>query len=71
MVLVQGACVCDESSLTGEAHPIQKIECPNDSKAKYTERKGARYTLYAGTSLLQLERGENDDVLAVVTATGI
>lgn len=27
--------------------------------------------MYAGTTLLQIQQGENEDVLAVVTATGI
>ena len=67
----QGACVCDESSLTGEAHPVQKIEAPNDMNAKVTEKGAQRFTLYSGTTLLQVERGEHDDALAVVTATGI
>lgn len=71
MMLVQGACVCDESSLTGEAHPVQKIEAPNDINAKVTEKGAQRFTLYSGTTLLQVERGQHDDALAVVTATGI
>ena len=63
--------MCDESSLTGESHPVQKIECPNDPTARYTIKGAQRYTLFAGTTLLQCERGQFNDVLAVVVATGI
>lgn len=63
--------MCNESALTGEAMPVQKYQCPNENQRySSTSHAGSRHTLYAGTTLLQAGSRPQDEVLAVVSATG-
>ena len=63
--------MCDESNLTGEAMPVQKYACPNDTTAYDPGHgQGARHTLFAGTTVLQAGISSDAAVHAVVTATG-
>lgn len=64
MVLLSGQCIMNESGLTGESMPVQKIACPNE--AKEYEHSGAKYTLYAGTTILQT----TGTIECLVTKTG-
>jgi predicted P-type ATPase len=66
MVLLSGQCIMNESGLTGESMPVQKIACPNESK-EY-DHAGAKYTLYAGTTILQTTG--NIECLVTKTGTG-
>ena len=70
IVFVPGSCVCDESSLTGEATPVQKYSAPNTSNVYEVAGHGARHTLFSGSKVLQAGSMQNHDVLAVVMATG-
>jgi predicted P-type ATPase len=67
MVLLSGQCILNESGLTGESMPVQKISCPNESK-EY-DHTGSKYTLYAGTTILQTT-GTNIECLVTKTGTG-
>eukprot|EP00122_Pirum_gemmata_P019051 Pgem_evm1s17846 len=53
MVIVDGNCVCNESALTGESMPVQKIQCPNEARSYDSMKAGSRHTLFAGTTVLQ------------------
>lgn len=64
MVLLSGQCIMNESGLTGESMPVQKIACPNEAK-EYTH-SGSKYTLYAGTTILQT----TGTIECLVTKTG-
>ena len=64
MVLLSGQCIMNESGLTGESMPVQKIACPNEPKAY--DHSGSKYTLYAGTTILQT----NGNIECLVTKTG-
>lgn len=65
-----GYCVCDESNLTGEAMPVQKYAPSNGHDAYDPEGRGARHTLFSGTTVLQAGSSISDEVLGVVSATG-
>eukprot|EP00873_Tetraselmis_striata_P045781 jgi/Tetstr1/466045/TSEL_010632.t1 len=82
MAILEGQCVCNESALTGEAMPVQKVQVPSDPSGRQEEydpaTKGKRYTLFSGTTVLQCGDGKPEvpgqaapDTLALVTSTGI
>ena len=50
--------------------PVQKYACPNDV-ATCDADSGSRHMLFAGTQLLQAGSEKGDEVLAVVSATGL
>jgi magnesium-transporting ATPase (P-type) len=62
--------IVDESALTGEATPVAKTEIdPTEGKDKlYDPKFHKRYTIFAGTTVLE-SNGDDED-LAVVTHTG-
>ena len=51
--------------------PIPKLQAPNDARVYDPAHGGARHTLFAGTTVLQAGASANEEVLAVVTATGL
>lgn len=66
-----GSCVCNEANLSGEAMPIQKRQCPLENVSYEVEGRGARHTLFSSTAVLQAGNSDTDEVLAVVSATGM
>ena len=71
-VILNGNIVADESSLTGEPLPIRKFPLRADDPTPY-DRIGAgkTSTIFAGTTISQAERTEQDiPVCALVTNTG-
>jgi E1-E2 ATPase len=70
-VLLSGEAVMDESSLTGEALPIAKINISNESSEFSIEAQGKRTCLFAGCHILEVQREKTcDPVTALVLATG-
>mmetsp|Transcript_8522 Transcript_8522/g.24452 ORF Transcript_8522/g.24452 Transcript_8522/m.24452 type:complete len:1333 (-) Transcript_8522:290-4288(-) len=70
-VILHGAAVCNESSLTGEPMPLQKVQAPPDDEEYEPKGRSSRYTLFAGTTVLQAGHKQGDAVEAVVTGTGM
>ena len=66
-----GSCVCNEANLSGEAMPIQKRQCPLENMGYEVDGRGARHTLFSSTAVLQAGNSNTDQVLAVVSATGM
>ncbi|KAK3240845.1 hypothetical protein CYMTET_49348 [Cymbomonas tetramitiformis] len=75
VALTQGTAVCDESALTGESSPVQKTAAPLEDGAarpySNTDHHCARFTLFAGTTVLQAGQSREEEILGVVVATGI
>ncbi|KAL3158258.1 hypothetical protein ABBQ38_010509 [Trebouxia sp. C0009 RCD-2024] len=70
-VLIQGSCVCNEANLTGEALPIQKQQCPVEDVGCEVKGGSARHTLLSSTLVVQAGNSHSEDVVAVVSATGM
>nr|XP_022911283.1 probable cation-transporting ATPase 13A3 [Onthophagus taurus] len=73
-VLLNGNCVVNESTLTGESVPVLKTRI-EDSNNLYNEKEDCNHTLYSGTSIIQAVintnlDGNDDVVKAVVIRTG-
>ena len=70
--LLAGSCILNESGLTGESMPVQKIAAANDGSKEVfdTEGSGVRHSLYAGTTVLQLNPDADGNVEGIVTSTG-
>ncbi|KAG0585432.1 hypothetical protein KC19_2G011200 [Ceratodon purpureus] len=71
LLIIKGFCVCNESALTGEAMPVQKYMASNNLERYRLEGHGSRHTLFSGTTVLQAGNQRQDDVLAIVTSTGM
>lgn len=69
MVLLSGSCILNESGLTGESMPVQKTACVNDVDEYLPESSGVRHTLFAGTTMLQLDGDREGNIIALVTRT--
>lgn len=69
LVLLQGAAVCDESTLTGESMPVQRLT-PAERLPQHLPalRFPAKHVLVAGTTILQTV---DDETWAMATHTGI
>ena len=71
VVVVDGTCVVDESSLTGESLPCIKSAAPTDATPLDTRHPPPRNTLFDGTVVRQAGNHADDGVTAVVIATGM
>jgi cation-transporting ATPase 13A3/4/5 len=69
LVLVKGSLVMNESGLTGESMPVLKTACKS-AEEFHDSHMVVKHTIYAGTSVLQVNADESSAVLGVVTATG-
>jgi cation-transporting ATPase 13A3/4/5 len=69
--ILNGDVVVDESSLTGEALPVSKVQVKNDSNPFSKEINAKLNVLFAGTIVLETQCAVKDDkVFAVVLDTG-
>jgi magnesium-transporting ATPase (P-type) len=72
VVLLRGTCVVDESGLTGESMPVQKVSVPTPQQGGPAFSK--KHRLFAGTVLLDSDGrgdgGEDGDVESTGTAGG-
>ncbi|CAH1118488.1 unnamed protein product [Phaedon cochleariae] len=68
-VLLSGACVVNESMLTGESVPITKTPLPNNF-IPYNLKEDVNHTLFSGTKVIQTRSKDDEKVLAVVIRTG-
>lgn len=51
--------------------PVQKYMAANNIERYKSDGSGARHTLFSGTTVLQAGGSNQDDVLAIVTSTGL
>ncbi|BBN19120.1 hypothetical protein MPTK1_8g08050 [Marchantia polymorpha subsp. ruderalis] len=70
-VLIKGFCVCDESSLTGESMPVQKYAAIISQDGYEPQGRGYRHTLFSGATVLQAGTCPSDEIIGVVSATGM
>ena len=80
MVLIQGSCVVDDSSLTGESVPVVKVSLGVFEKRgeKYSPERCKTSMIYGGSKIEEIKKmqyelstpGEPSRVVGVVTATG-
>ncbi|KAL1122052.1 hypothetical protein AAG570_003458 [Ranatra chinensis] len=68
-VLLQGNCIVNESTLTGESVPVTKTSLPKNMQ-NYGIKEDANHTLFCGTHVLQTRYYSNEKVHAVVIRTG-
>eukprot|EP00494_Astrolonche_serrata_P030697 UN30965 len=71
IVLLDGTVVVDEAGLTGESMPVAKVAASLDSDKQYGAHGSSRFTLYAGTTVLQVGGGPDSQVWGMVMSTGI
>eukprot|EP00002_Diphylleia_rotans_P032381 TRINITY_DN6796_c0_g1_i7.p1 TRINITY_DN6796_c0_g1~~TRINITY_DN6796_c0_g1_i7.p1 ORF type:complete len:1160 (+),score=178.83 TRINITY_DN6796_c0_g1_i7:67-3546(+) len=73
-ILVEGGCIMNESSLTGESVPVFKSSLPSGNAegaaANYDEEKDKKHTLFAGTHVLQPKPSVDGNVYLLVSRTG-
>lgn len=69
LVLIRGQLVVDESALTGESMPVQKIATENNQSI-YDESSHKKATLFAGTTILENDEARTVETLAVVVNSG-
>ena len=68
-VLLSGSVVINESVLTGESTPVIKWELPHSNIDIYDPMVDKKYTLYAGTEVLQTKYHWNHKTIALVVRT--
>jgi len=66
-VLLNGQCIVDESSISGESAPIVKSELP-ESQAHYQQELYKNNTLFSGSKITYIKEG--DHPVAVVMSSG-
>ncbi|KAG1653729.1 putative cation-transporting ATPase 13A3 [Nymphon striatum] len=69
-VLLNGNCIVNEASLTGESVPVTKTALPKYANTQFDETLHARHILYCGTKLIQTRFYGDEKVKAVVIKTG-
>ncbi|GAB1609336.1 cation-transporting ATPase 13A3-like isoform X2 [Argonauta hians] len=69
-VLITGTCIVNESMLTGESVPVTKTQLSGHDSEIYSPTVHNKYTLFAGTQVLQTRYYGQAKVLAVVIRTG-
>lgn len=67
--MLSGSVVINESVLTGESTPVIKCELPHSNIDIYDPMSDKKYTLYAGTEVLQTKYHWNDKTIALVVRT--
>jgi len=66
LVLLCGTSIVDESMLTGEATPVQKISIPKEDIVYTGSPKNKKNMIFSGTPVTHVE----NDVIAIVVQTG-
>lgn len=69
-ILIAGTCIVNESMLTGESVPVTKTQLSGHDDEIYSPVVHKKYTLFAGTQVLQTRYYGQAKVLAVVVRTG-
>lgn len=70
VLLFQGSCVVNESSLTGESIPISKTPIPSLEEDLFRREVHEKHILFSGTSVLQVKTSGDKKVLGMVIGTG-
>lgn len=70
LIILSGKALMNESSLTGEAMPLQKKEIPEHSIA-FTSKAIVKHTLFSGTQLIHAMDRNKDECTCIVLGTGI
>jgi P-type E1-E2 ATPase len=81
LVLIQGECVVDESSLTGETVPVVKTLLPSTQQVPFSIDRHKAHVLFAGSKVIQVKKPSSgsqsdastttrDGVLGLVVSTG-
>ena len=67
--MLSGSAIINESVLTGESAPVIKTELPHSNLDIYDPIVDKKYTIYAGTEILQTKYHWNKKVIALVVRT--
>lgn len=68
-VILSGHIVVNEAVLTGESVPVIKTELPHSNIDIYDPIVDKKYTIYAGTEILQTKAYKDKKVIALVVRT--
>ena len=68
-VLLKGDCLMNESMLTGESIPVQKLTFPYGQDV-YEITRNKRYCMYSGTKIVRARGDAKKNALALVIRTG-
>lgn len=71
-ILLNGACIINESMLTGESIPILKSSIPFNDKIYQPQEESKQYTLFAGTKCIETRHPQKGKipVMAIAVQTG-